>query len=176
MRRPSVPAVLSLARVVFISTHRGWFRDRLLAELLPPLVQVPGGTTRSPLWDALGHKFTGLTYHEADRLSRFNKEFIWRLFPTMPIHACLLPEGVQDIIGQVGPNTVGAKRLLPGGAHVRELEGLPVLSLRSTPHGFTDVVLKRAMDVVLSAVGILLLSPLLGLIALLIRRSRQGRG
>lgn len=104
--------LLSLARFVFISSHRGWFRDRLLAELLPPLVQVPGGTTRSPLWDALGHKFTGLTYHEADRLSRFNKEFIWRLFPTMPIHACLLPEGVQDIIGQVGPNTVGAKRLL----------------------------------------------------------------
>lgn len=104
--------LLSLARFVFIAGFRGWFRDRLLAELLPPLVQVPGGTTRSPLWDALGHKFTGLSYEEADRLSRFNKEFIWRLFPTMPIHACLLPEGVQDIIGQVGPNTIGAKRLL----------------------------------------------------------------
>ncbi|HEY8378515.1 MAG TPA: arginine N-succinyltransferase [Nannocystis sp.] len=104
--------LLSLARFVFIARHRGWFRDRLLAELLPPLVQGPGDTTRSPLWDALGHKFTGLSYDEADRLSRFNKEFIWRLFPTMPIHACLLPEGVQDIIGQVGPNTVGARRLL----------------------------------------------------------------
>lgn len=104
--------LLSLARFVFIARHRGWFRDRLLAELLPPLSQGPGGATRSGLWDALGHKFTGLSYDEADRLSRFNKEFIWRLFPTMPIHACLLPEGVQDIIGQVGPNTVGAKRLL----------------------------------------------------------------
>jgi len=103
--------LLSLARFVFIAVHRGWFRERLLAELLPPLVTGPGGT-RSPLWDALGHKFTGLSYEEADRLSRFNKEFIWRLFPTMPIHACLLPEGVQEIIGQVGPATVGAKRLL----------------------------------------------------------------
>lgn len=106
--------LLSLARFVFIARHRGWFRDRLLAELLPPLFQdaSTGGKTRSPLWDALGHKFTGLSYDEADRLSRFNKEFIWRLFPTMPIHACLLPENVQDIIGQVGPSTIGAKRLL----------------------------------------------------------------
>ncbi len=104
--------LLSLARFVFIARHRGWFRDRLLAELLPPLSQGPGGATRSGLWDALGHRFTGLSYDEADRLSRFNKEFIWRLFPTMPIHACLLPDGVQEIIGQVGPNTVGARRLL----------------------------------------------------------------
>jgi arginine N-succinyltransferase len=104
--------LLSLARFVFIAAFRGWFRDRLLAELLPPLMQGPGGTTRSPLWDALGHKFTGLSYDEADRLSRYNKEFIWRLFPAMPVHASLLPEGVQEIVGQVGANTVGAQRLL----------------------------------------------------------------
>lgn len=104
--------LLSLARFVFIAAFRGWFRDRLLAELLPPLSVGPGGITRSPLWDALGHKFTGLSYDEADRLSRFNKEFIWRLFPVMPVHASLLPESVQEIIGQVGPNTIGAKRLL----------------------------------------------------------------
>jgi arginine N-succinyltransferase len=61
--------LLSLARFVFIAAFRGWFRDRLLAELLPPLYKGPGGT-RSPLWDALGHKFTGLSYDEADRLSR----------------------------------------------------------------------------------------------------------
>ncbi len=103
--------LLSLARFVFIAAYRGWFRDRLLAELLPPLYKSPSGT-RSPLWDALGHKFTGLSYDEADRLSRFNKEFIWRLFPTMPVHASLLPDDVQEIIGQVGPNTVGAQRLL----------------------------------------------------------------
>jgi arginine N-succinyltransferase len=106
--------LLSLARFVFIAGFRGWFRDRLLAELLPPLSVGPSGTTRSPLWDVLGHKFTGLSYDEADRLSRFNKEFIWRLFPAMPVHASLLPESVQEIIGQVGPGSVGAKRLLEG--------------------------------------------------------------
>ncbi|RMH00126.1 MAG: arginine N-succinyltransferase [Deltaproteobacteria bacterium] len=104
--------LLSLSRFVFIATHRGWFRDRLLAELLPPLFKGPEGATRSPLWDALGHRFTGLSYDEADRLSRFDKTFIWSLFPRMPIHASLLPEEVQAVIGAVGPNTVGALRLL----------------------------------------------------------------
>jgi len=104
--------LLSLSRFVFIAAHRPWFRDRLLAELLPPLFRGPEGATKSPLWDALGHRFTGLSYDEADRLSRFDKTFIWNLFPRMPIHASLLPEEVQAAIGTVGPNTVGALRLL----------------------------------------------------------------
>lgn len=106
--------LLSLARFVFIAAFRGWFRDRLLAELLPPLYKGPSGATRSPLWDVLGHRFTGLSYEEADRLSRSSKDFIWRLFPSMPVHASLLPEGVREIIGKVGPNTIGAQRLLEG--------------------------------------------------------------
>lgn len=104
--------LLSLARFVFIAIFRSWFRDRLIAELLPPLYKSPEGSTRSPLWDALGHRFTGLSYEEADRLSRFNKEFIWRLFPVMPVHTSLLPDGVRNIIGRVGPQTQGAKKLL----------------------------------------------------------------
>ncbi len=104
--------LLSLGRFVFVAGYRGWFRDRLLAELLPPLYKGPSGATRSPLWDALGSVFTGLTYEEADALSRTSKDFIWRLFPSSPVHASLLPEGVREIIGKVGPNTIGAQRLL----------------------------------------------------------------
>ena len=64
------------------------------------------------MWNALGHRFTGLTYDQADELSRYDKEFIWKLFPVMPVHASLLPPDVQDIIGRVGEQTQGAKRLL----------------------------------------------------------------
>lgn len=103
--------LLSLGRFVFMAMRRAWFRDRVLAELLPPLSRTLQGT-RSPLWDSLGHRFTGLTYDEADELSRYDKEFIWKLFPVMPVHASLLPADVQDIIGRVGPETQGAKRLL----------------------------------------------------------------
>ena len=104
--------LLSLGRFLYIAAHRSRFRDRTLAELLPPLERSPHGRARSRLWDALGSRFTNLTYAEADRLSTYDKEFIWRLFPTSPVHASLLPREVQDIIGQVGPETLGALRLL----------------------------------------------------------------
>ncbi|MGZ3460478.1 MAG: arginine N-succinyltransferase, partial [Archangium sp.] len=84
------------------------FRPRVLAELLPPL--LPDG--RSLLWESCGKKFTGLTYQEADRLSRQNKEFIKELFPSSDIYASLFPERVQKVLGEVGPNTQGVQRML----------------------------------------------------------------
>ncbi|MCA9700686.1 MAG: arginine N-succinyltransferase [Myxococcales bacterium] len=104
--------LLSLGRFLYIAAHRERFRDRMLAELLPPLERGPFGRTHSRLWDVLGGRFTNLTYTEADRLSAEDKEFIWRLFPASAVHVSLLPREVQDIIGQVGPETVGAMRLL----------------------------------------------------------------
>ena len=99
---------LSYVRFLFIGMHRSWFRDRLIAELLPPV--LPDGL--SLLWEALGKKFTGLTYTEADKLSRSNKEFIKELFPQSDIWATLFPPEVQAVIGQVGPNTLGVKKML----------------------------------------------------------------
>lgn len=99
---------LSYVRFLFIKMHREWFRDEVLAELLPPLEK--DGT--SHLWDALGRRFTGLTYAEADKLSRMNKEFIRGLFPEGTIYASLLPQQAQDVIGKVGAQTRGVEKLL----------------------------------------------------------------
>lgn len=99
---------LSYVRFLFIKMHREWFRDELLAELLPPLEK--DGT--SHLWNALGRQFTGLTYSEADRLSRQNKEFIRGLFPEGTIYASLLPKDAQAVIGKVGAQTRGVEKLL----------------------------------------------------------------
>src|SRR5512138_3578196 len=88
--------------------HRPWFRSHVLSELLPPL--EPDGTSR--LWEALGRKFTGLSYQEADLLSKDNKEFINALFPDDPIHTELLPDDVQAIIGQVGEDTRAVEKML----------------------------------------------------------------
>jgi arginine N-succinyltransferase len=71
---------------------------------------MPDG--RSLLWEACGKKFTGLTYQEADRLSRQNKEFIKELFPASDIYATVFPERVQKVLGEVGPNTQGVQRML----------------------------------------------------------------
>src|SRR3569623_879638 len=99
---------LSYVRFLFIRMHRPLFREHVLSELLPPL--ETDGTSK--LWAALGQKFTGLTYQEADRLSKDNKEFIHALFPDDPIHTELLPEEVRAIIGQVGEETKGVEKML----------------------------------------------------------------
>jgi len=99
---------LSYVRFLFMRMHRPIFRDQVLSELLPPL--EPDGTSR--LWEALGRRFTGLTYQEADRLSKDNKEFIHALFPDDPIHTELLPDDVQAAIGQVGEETKAVEKML----------------------------------------------------------------
>jgi arginine N-succinyltransferase len=100
--------ILSYVRFMYLARHRTLFRDQVLSELMPPL--EPDGT--SLLWEALGRKFTNLSYQEADRLSHENKEFIRALFPEEPIYATLLPPQVQSVIGQVGPATKGVERML----------------------------------------------------------------
>jgi arginine N-succinyltransferase len=99
---------LSYVRFLFMRMHRPWFRNQVLSELLPPL--EPDGTSK--LWEALGRRFTGLTYQEADRVSKDNKEFIHALFPDDPIHLELLPDEVQSIIGQVGEDTRAVEKML----------------------------------------------------------------
>ena len=99
---------LSFVRFLFMRMHRPMFRSHVLSELLPPL--EPDGTSK--LWEALGRKFTGLSYQEADLLSKDNKEFIHALFPDDPIHTELLPDDVQAIIGQVGPETRAVEAML----------------------------------------------------------------
>src|SRR5262249_37301105 len=54
------------------------------------------------------------------------------------------------------------------------LDGLPLLGLRESPHFGLNVVVKRAMDVVLALVGIVLLSPLLALVAALVKLTSPG--
>jgi arginine N-succinyltransferase len=100
--------IISYVRFLFIRMHREWFRDELLAELLPPL--EPDGT--SHLWDAVGRKFTEMTYADADRLSKKNKEFIKGLFPEGAIYASLLPPEAQEVIGKVGVQAKGVERML----------------------------------------------------------------
>ncbi|MFP4597659.1 MAG: arginine N-succinyltransferase [Persicimonas sp.] len=99
---------LSFVRFLFIGMHRDLFRDRIVAELLPPL--NPDGT--SELWERLGQNFTHLDYRTADMLSRDNIEFIRSLFPSTPIYTALLPEHVREMIGVVGDQTRPAKQML----------------------------------------------------------------
>lgn len=100
--------VISYVRFLFIAVRRELFQGRVLAELMPPLEK----DGRSHLWEAVGRRFTGLSYREADRLSRENKEFIRGLFPSGDIYASLLSPEAQSVIGRVGDDTRGVEKML----------------------------------------------------------------
>ena len=100
--------LISYVRFLFIAVHRELFQSEILAELLPPL--EPDGT--SHLWEALGRRFTGMSYGEADLLSSTDKSFIRDLFPSGGIYATLLSPEAQNVIGKVGAQTKGVEKML----------------------------------------------------------------
>ncbi|MDJ0312344.1 sugar transferase [Arthrobacter sp. H35-D1] len=58
--------------------------------------------------------------------------------------------------------------------HFRPVEGLPLMHVELPQYSGGKHVIKRAMDVVLSAVALLLLAPLLGALALIVRLDSHG--
>jgi arginine N-succinyltransferase len=100
--------LISYVRFLFMALRLDDFRSEVVAELLPPL--EPDG--RSLLWEALGKHFTGMSYQDADKLSKKNKEFIKALWPHQDIYASLLPPEAQAVIGRVGAQTVGVEKML----------------------------------------------------------------
>jgi arginine N-succinyltransferase len=92
---------ISFVRFLYIALNRSKFKNKILAELLPPLNKEG----RSPLWEAIGRRFTNMDYWEADRLCCENKEFIFSLFPTGKIYTTFLPAEARHAIGKVGKST-----------------------------------------------------------------------
>ncbi len=111
---------LVYVRFLYIAMHRDRFREKLLAELMPPL--LPDG--RSLFWESCGKRFTGLEYQDADKKSRENKEFIQQLFPPGDMYTTLFPSRVQRLLGAVAPETQGVKHLLErvGFRHVDRID------------------------------------------------------
>lgn len=92
---------ISFVRFLYLGMHRQKFKRKLLAELLPPL-NTKG---LSPLWEAVGRRFTNMDYWEADQLCQKSKEFIFSLFPTGKIYTTFLSAEARNSIGKVGKAT-----------------------------------------------------------------------
>jgi arginine N-succinyltransferase len=108
-RRPErLGKQISLSRFVYMGLHPEKFEKRVLCELTPPLTEEG----RSEFWEALGRRFTGLPYQEADMLSQTNKEFIESLFPEEDIYMSLLDSKARLVLGRVGEATKPAQHLL----------------------------------------------------------------
>jgi len=92
---------VSFVRFLFLALNRRQFKDRVLAELLPPLNKKG----QSPLWEAIGRRFTNMDYWEADQLCQKDKEFIFSLFPSGKIYTTFLTAEARNAIGKVGKDT-----------------------------------------------------------------------
>lgn len=92
---------ISFVRFLFLGLNKNLFKKKILAELLPPLNKKG----QSPLWEAIGRRFTNMDYWEADRLCQQNKEFIFSLFPSGKIYTTFLTAEARNSIGKVGKET-----------------------------------------------------------------------
>jgi arginine N-succinyltransferase len=99
---------LAFVRFLYMAIHPDRFREKVLAELMPPL----SADGRSAFWEAFGRRFTDLDYQTADKKSRENKEFIQQLFPPVDVYATLFPERVRRMLGTVAPQTEPVRHLL----------------------------------------------------------------
>lgn len=99
---------ISFVRFLYMGMHKQKFKRRVLAELLPPLNK----SGKSPLWEAVGRRFTNMDYTEADLLSSKNKEFIFSLFPTGKIYVTFLPADARNAIGKVSKDTEPVMHML----------------------------------------------------------------
>jgi arginine N-succinyltransferase len=107
-RRPEkLGKQISLVRFLYMAMHPERFEQKVLCELTPPLTDEG----RSEFWEALGRRFTGLPYQEADYMSQHNKEFIKSLFPE-EVYLTLLDARARFVVGRVGEQTVPAQHLL----------------------------------------------------------------
>lgn len=108
-RRPEkVGRLISLSRFVYIGMKLEQFEHDLHSEMAPPLTEEG----RSEFWEALGRRFTGMPYQEADQISSQNNGFIQSLFPEEDIYLALLDSKARLVLGRVGNETQAALHLL----------------------------------------------------------------
>lgn len=99
---------LSFVRFLYMGLNQKQFKSTIHSELMPPFDK----DGRSPLWEAIGRRFLNMEYHDADILSRSNKEFILSLWPSGIIYETLLPIEARNAIGKVGKDTIPVKKML----------------------------------------------------------------
>ena len=101
--------LLARSRYLFIKQHRPRFGDSVLAELRGVMDQ----SGNSPFWDAIGGRFFGMSFPEADEFNAVHgTQFIADLFPKTPIYVSMLPESARSVMGQPHPTGRAALKML----------------------------------------------------------------
>ncbi|MBI3724115.1 undecaprenyl-phosphate glucose phosphotransferase [bacterium] len=110
------------------------------------------------------------SYHDVQRVAK--EKAVDQVLLAVPLErATLLRElrGLLDALPidvRIVPDTAGFLPIRPA---VAELDGLPIVTIRSAPAAGIGAVGKRALDLLGAGTGLVLLSPLFALIALVVR-------
>ena len=133
LRTGGLGRLVARSRYLFIAQHRARFGARLLAELRGVLDE----DGNSPFWDALGRKFFGMPFPEADAFNAIHgSQFIADLMPKHPIYTALLPAEAQAVIGKPHPKGEAALAMLEAEGftydnYVDIFDGGPTVSART---------------------------------------------
>jgi len=101
--------LLARSRYMFIRKHRARFSDTVLAELRGVMDEAGN----APFWDAIGGRFFGLSFPEADEFNAVHgTQFIADLFPMTPIYVAMLPDSARAALGQPHPSGKAALKML----------------------------------------------------------------
>ena len=125
--------LLARSRYLFIAMHRARFSDRILAELRG-IIDERGG---SPFWDAIGGKFFGMSFQEADQFNAVHgNQFIADLMPKHPVYTAMLDEDAKKVIGLPHPSGRAAMRMLQNEGFAYEnyvdiFDGGPTMTART---------------------------------------------
>lgn len=106
-RGSGVGKLLSLSRFLFAARFPERFTGSFIAELRGP---ISNGS--SLFWEAIGRHFFDVSFADVQEMMNYGRSFISHFLPEYPIYIDLLPQEVQDSIGQVDKETEPALALL----------------------------------------------------------------
>ena len=113
----------------------------------------------------------------ADLPALIDKYRVGHVFIALPLNRYGEARKVFDVLSQklVEVRLVADVPNLAGlSLTTANLDGLPVIGLRESPHFGLNVVVKRVMDVVLASIALILLSPLLIAVAVAVKLTSRG--
>jgi arginine N-succinyltransferase len=100
---------LALSRFLFIAHYPQWFGEEIIAEVRG----VCDENGNSPFWEAIGRRFFGMDFKQADALTMTQgKQYIADLVSREPIYLDLLPIEAQKVVGVAHPTAEVAKHFL----------------------------------------------------------------
>lgn len=109
LRGTNAGRLLARARYMLI----GAFAERFSGQVMAEMRGWQDADGRSPFWEAIGARFFGMSFKEADHLSALEGAgFIADLMPKQPIYTALLPDDARSSIGRAHEISARAMAML----------------------------------------------------------------